>query len=114
MPAPARPVTPRRRCKPSWKSVPQNSRDSDAQACYTDPVGDPERTEMGMEGRAPILGLMQDWPLTTDKFIDHARRWHPKREIVSRLCDGRIERRNYAEMHRDAKRLSTALVAHGI
>jgi fatty-acyl-CoA synthase len=57
---------------------------------------------------------MQDWPLTTDKFIEHANRWHPRREVVSRLCDGRIERRTYADMYTGAKRISAALVAHGI
>jgi len=69
---------------------------------------------MDVGGTQPLLGLMQDWPLTTDKFIDHAERWHPKREVVSRLIDGRIERRNYAGMQRDAERLSAALLAHGI
>ena len=32
----------------------------------------------------PLFGLMQDWPLTTDKVIDHAARWHGHREVVSR------------------------------
>src|SRR3569623_1982596 len=69
---------------------------------------------MGSGGSQPLFGLMQDWPLTTDKFIEHANRWHPRREVVSRLGDGRIERRSYAEMHAAAKRISAALVAHGI
>lgn len=54
---------------------------------------------MGSGGSQPLFGLMQDWPLTTDKFIEHANRWHPQREVVSRLCDGQIERRTYAEMY---------------
>jgi len=69
---------------------------------------------MDVGGTQPLLGLMQDWPLTTDKFIEHANRWHPRRGVISRLCDGRIERRSYAEMYGDAKRLSAALLAHGI
>ncbi|HEX4505284.1 MAG TPA: long-chain-fatty-acid--CoA ligase [Alphaproteobacteria bacterium] len=69
---------------------------------------------MGSGGSQPLFGLMQDWPLTTDKFIEHANRWHPRREVVSRLRDGQIERRSYAEMHAGAKRVSAALVAHGI
>jgi fatty-acyl-CoA synthase len=69
---------------------------------------------MGLGGSQPLFGLMQDWPLTTDKFIEHANRWHPRREVVSRLCDGRIERRTYADMYRNAKSISAALAAHGI
>ena len=69
---------------------------------------------MGSGGRQPLFGLMQDWPLTTDKFIEHANRWHPRREVVSRQRDGQIERRSYAEMYASAKRVSAALVAHGI
>jgi len=69
---------------------------------------------MGSGGSQPLFGLMQDWPLTTDKFIEHANRWHPRREVVSRLRDGQIERRSYAEMYTRAKQVSAALVAHGI
>ena len=47
---------------------------------------------MGIQGKSPMLGLMQDWPLTLDKFIDHAKRWHPTREVVSRRADGRASR----------------------
>jgi fatty-acyl-CoA synthase len=67
---------------------------------------------MGSGGN--LFGLMQDWPLTTDKFITHAQRWTPRREVVSRLIDGRIERRTYAQMYETSKRISAALVAHGI
>ena len=33
-----------------------------------------------------MLGLMQDWPLTVDKIIDHAKNWHGEREVVF-ACD---------------------------
>ena len=28
-----------------------------------------------------MLGLMQDWPLTVDKILDHAKSWHGDTEI---------------------------------
>ncbi len=39
-----------------------------------------------------MLGLMQDWPLTVDRLLDHAAAWHGAREIVSRDADGRVTR----------------------
>jgi fatty-acyl-CoA synthase len=68
----------------------------------------------GKSGAPPMFGLMQDWPLTLDKFIEHARRWHGTREVVSRFADGHIERRNFAEIYDDAMRISGALLAEGI
>ena len=35
-----------------------------------------------------MLGLMQDWPLTVDKILDHAAEWHGGREVVSRSVEG--------------------------
>jgi fatty-acyl-CoA synthase len=62
----------------------------------------------------PMLGLMQDWPLTLEKYIEHARRWHPRREVVTRRPDGTIARHNYAQIYDDAMRVSGALLAEGI
>lgn len=67
-----------------------------------------------MNGTGAIEGLMQNWPLTTDRIIDHAARWHGAREIVSRREDGTVDRRDYARVRADAARLSNALLAHGI
>ena len=61
-----------------------------------------------------MLGLMQDWPLTVDKIIDHARNWHGEREVVSRSVEGPIVRTNYAAIHERARRVSNALLAWGI
>ncbi len=61
-----------------------------------------------------MLGLMQDWPLTVDKFLDHAKNWHGQREVVSRSIEGPIVRTTYAEIHDRAKRLSNALLTWGI
>jgi fatty-acyl-CoA synthase len=61
-----------------------------------------------------MLGLMQGWPLTVDKIIDHARNWHGDREIVSRSVEGPIVRTTYAGLHERSKRLSNALKAMGV
>jgi fatty-acyl-CoA synthase len=59
-------------------------------------------------------GLMQDWPLTVDKILDHAAAWHPDVEIVTRSVEGPIVRTTYAEVHRRARRLTNALKALGV
>uniref|UniRef100_UPI002811F5ED AMP-binding protein n=1 Tax=Phenylobacterium sp. TaxID=1871053 RepID=UPI002811F5ED len=61
-----------------------------------------------------MLGLMQNWPLTVDRIIDHARNWHGGREIVSRSVEGPIVRTTYAQVHERARRLSNALKAMGV
>ncbi|TQV78935.1 long-chain-fatty-acid--CoA ligase [Exilibacterium tricleocarpae] len=57
---------------------------------------------------------MQAWPLTVDRFIDHAARWYGNHEIVSRLADGAVVRTSWAELLLQAKRVSNALLASGI
>jgi fatty-acyl-CoA synthase len=58
---------------------------------------------------------MQDWPLTVDKLLDHAARWHGGREVVTRRVeDGAIERTTYGAIHRRAKQVSHALLEAGI
>ncbi|WP_417229857.1 long-chain-fatty-acid--CoA ligase [Brevundimonas sp.] len=61
-----------------------------------------------------MLGLMQDWPLTVDKIIDHAKNWHGHREVVTRSVEGPIVRTTYGEMHGRARRVSSALLAWGV
>ena len=56
-----------------------------------------------------MLGLMQDWPLTVDKILDHAKNWHGHREVVTRSVEGPIVRTTYAEIHARAKRVSSVL-----
>ncbi|HEY9237155.1 MULTISPECIES: long-chain-fatty-acid--CoA ligase [Phenylobacterium] len=59
-------------------------------------------------------GLMQDWPLTVDKILDHAKAWYADREIVSRSVEGPIVRTTYGQVHERAKRVSNILLAMGI
>jgi acyl-CoA synthetase (AMP-forming)/AMP-acid ligase II len=61
-----------------------------------------------------MLGLMQDWPLTVDKILDHAKNWHPHREVVTRSVEGPIVRTTYGEIHGRAKRVSKVLLDWGI
>lgn len=61
-----------------------------------------------------MLGLMQDWPLTVDKILDHAKNWHPHREVVTRSVEGPVVRTTYAEIHDRAKKVSKALLDWGI
>src|ERR1700744_5254488 len=61
-----------------------------------------------------MLGLMQNWPLTVDRIIDHARDWHGSVEVVSRSVEGPVVRTNYARIHERAKRLSNALLGLGV
>lgn len=56
-----------------------------------------------------MLGLMQDWPLTVDKIIDHAKNWHGSREVVTRSVEGPIVRTTYADIHARSKRVSSVL-----
>ncbi|HVL43055.1 MAG TPA: long-chain-fatty-acid--CoA ligase [Brevundimonas sp.] len=56
-----------------------------------------------------MLGLMQDWPLTVDKILDHSKNWHGHREVVTRSVEGPIVRATYAEIHARARRVSTVL-----
>jgi len=61
-----------------------------------------------------MLGLMQDWPLTVDRILDHAKNWHGSREVVTRSVEGPIVRTTYGQIHERAKRVSNALKAWGV
>jgi fatty-acyl-CoA synthase len=57
---------------------------------------------------------MQNWPLTVDRLLTHAKTWHGAREVVTRSVEGPIVRTTYAELHERAQRLTNALVSLGI
>jgi fatty-acyl-CoA synthase len=61
-----------------------------------------------------MLGLMQDWPLTVDKILDHAAQWHGQREVMGRSVEAGIVRTNYGDIRERAKRLSNALKDLGV
>ncbi len=61
-----------------------------------------------------MLGLMQYWPLTCDKIIDHAARQFADREIVSRSVEGPIVRTTYGAIHERARKVAQKLLADGM
>jgi len=61
-----------------------------------------------------MLGLMQDWPLTVDKILDHAQANFPRREVVTRSLEGPISRTSYGNIWRRAKQTTNALKERGI
>ena len=63
---------------------------------------------------APMPGLMQDWQLTVDKVLEHARVNHGHREIVTRSVEGPIVRETYGDLYRRAKQVSVALLEDGV
>lgn len=61
-----------------------------------------------------MKGIMQDWPLTVDKILEHARLQHGDREIITRRVEGNITRTTYAQLYTMAKQVSSALRDTGI
>lgn len=57
---------------------------------------------------------MQDFPLTVDRIIDHAAKYHPKRPIISRSIEGPITETNWLDIRNRAKKLANALVNMGV
>tara|TARA_R110000787_G_scaffold99840_8_gene204590 strand:- start:3103 stop:4728 length:1626 start_codon:yes stop_codon:yes gene_type:complete len=56
-----------------------------------------------------MLGIMQDWPLTVNKILEHANTIHSDREIITRRVEGNIVRTTYADLFNTAKQVSNAL-----
>jgi len=61
-----------------------------------------------------MLGIMQDWPLTVNRVIEHANRIHSDREIVTRRVEGDIVRTSYGDIFKLSKQVSNALKSDGI
>jgi fatty-acyl-CoA synthase len=60
-----------------------------------------------------MQGLMQDWPLTLNRIIQHTAKWHGDCEVVRRRPDGSLDRASYA-VEVVARRFSSALQSLGI
>ena len=56
-----------------------------------------------------MLGLMQNWPLTVDRILDHANNAFPNREVVTRSVEGPFRRTTYANIRERAKQVTNAL-----
>lgn len=57
---------------------------------------------------------MQQYPLTLDKFIDHAAKWHGTRTVATASRGAVLQRAGYAELRARSNRLSGALIALGL
>ena len=61
-----------------------------------------------------MQGLMQDWPMTLDRVITHARTVCPNREIVTRSVEGPIVRTTYTDLWTRSRQVSRALLEGGV
>ena len=63
---------------------------------------------------AILPGLMQGQPLLVSTLIEHAAKWHPDVEVVSRFAEGALHRYTYADARRRAGQVANALNAIGV
>lgn len=61
-----------------------------------------------------IDGDMQSFPLTLNKFLEHAAKWHPNAEVVTAGSDGSCERIGYAGLMDRSRRVSSVLRDLGV
>src|SRR5579871_3624393 len=61
-----------------------------------------------------VLGTMMQYPLAISSILDRAGKYFGAREIVSRLPDRSIHRYTYADFHRRARQLASALRRAGL
>jgi fatty-acyl-CoA synthase len=61
-----------------------------------------------------MKGLMQDWPLTCNRIIDHAAIQYPDRKVISRSVEGPIVETTYKEVRQRALKVAQRLVKDGI
>lgn len=59
-------------------------------------------------------GALQDYALTLDRMIDHAARWHPEKDVVTRRNDGSLSRIGYADLRERARKVSAVLMGLGV
>ncbi|WP_308910545.1 long-chain-fatty-acid--CoA ligase [Pseudokordiimonas caeni] len=69
---------------------------------------------MILSDQSPVRGLMQHWPLTVTRIIDHAVREHGSRAVATRPVEGDVRRTSYARIGALARRIAERLVAADI
>ncbi|RYY27202.1 MAG: long-chain-fatty-acid--CoA ligase [Sphingomonadales bacterium] len=57
---------------------------------------------------------MQSFPLTLDRIVDHAAKWHPDTEVVTAREDGTLARIGYAALRDRAWKVSNVLAGLGV
>lgn len=61
-----------------------------------------------------MQGLMQNWPLTVDRILDHAATWRPQVEIFTATAQGAPLRVTYGQVGARARRLAVGLEGLGV
>ena len=61
-----------------------------------------------------MLGQMQDKPLLISSLLEHAERFHPNVEIVTKTVEGPIHRCNWRQLGERSRRLAIALQKQGV
>lgn len=61
-----------------------------------------------------IPGVMQEFGLTLDKFLDHAAKWHGAAEVVTANDNGGTRRIGYTALRDNAARVSSVLAQLGV
>ena len=61
-----------------------------------------------------MIGDMQRWTPNVASIIEHAKEFHPTKEVISRMVSGDIHRTNYSEIHSRARKFSKSLIKLGV
>ena len=58
--------------------------------------------------------LMQHWPLTVGRIIDHANLYHPNRPVISRDTESGVSQSSWSDVHLGARKVTQALRRLGV
>ena len=60
-----------------------------------------------------MIGDMQRWTPNVASIIEHAKEFHPKKDVISRMVSGDVHRTNYEEVCIRSRKLASALEKDG-
>ena len=60
------------------------------------------------------LGRMMDYPLSLTHLLERANRYFPRVEVVTRGCDGTLQRQTWGDVYRRSCQLAHALARLGV
>jgi len=87
--------------------------ESETGSFYSEPEAKIAKAERE-RGGVFVQGLMQDWPLTCNRVIDHAAVQYGRHKVVSRSVEGPVVETTYREIRDRARKLAQRLVKEGI
>jgi acyl-CoA synthetase (AMP-forming)/AMP-acid ligase II len=61
-----------------------------------------------------MKGLMMDYPLTLDRILEHAKRLHTKKNILTKMPSGEIHRYDYLSLYQRCKKSANVLEKLGV